>query len=88
MAKKLPVKFPTKAYKLKSSGAVVIIHPCCMCGKPDAPFGIDVKLRGYGKSLGYWFCEMKGKCKDDFKKEFPDYDPPKPVSPSVQLSLF
>ena len=85
---KLPVRFPAKVYALKSSGAVVIIHPCCMCGKKDAPFGLGVKLRGtYGRSLGYWFCEMEGKCKQEFKKQFPDYDP-KPVSPSIQLRLF
>lgn len=84
---KLPVKFPAKAYALKSSGAIVIIHPCCMCGKSDASFGEGVKMRGHDKSLGYWFCEMGGKCKESFKKQFPDYSSPKPSSPSVQLRL-
>lgn len=85
---KLPVKFPAKAFALKSSGAVVIIHPCCMCGKKDASFGEGLKLRGnYERSLGYWFCEMDGDCRKEFRRQFPDYDP-KPISPSVQLNLF
>ena len=85
---KLPVKFPAKAYALKSSGAVVIIHPCCMCGKKDASFGEGVQLRGiYGRSLGYWFCQMDGECEKEFDKQFPDAIE-KPIGNSVQLSLF
>lgn len=85
---KLSVKFPAKAHALKSSGAIVIIHPCCMCGKKDAPFGKGLKIReAYGKSLGYWFCEMNGKCEQEFDKQFPDAIE-KPISPSVQLNLF
>ena len=82
---KLPVKFPAKAFALKSSGAVVIIHPCCMCGKPDAPFGRGVILRGFMKSLGYWFCGKK--CEAEFDHQFTQ-ELPKPVSPTHQLSLF
>lgn len=85
---KLPVKFPAKAFALKSSGAVVIIHPCCMCGEKHAPFGKGLKIRGlHNLSLGYWFCEMNGECEQEFDKQFPDAIE-KPIPQSVQLKLF
>lgn len=82
---KLPVKYPAKAYYLKSSEAIVVIHPCCICGKSKAPFGKGSKLRGGNKSLGYWFCGKS--CEKVFDKKFPD-SVEKPISQSLQLELF
>lgn len=40
--------------RIRSSGAVVLIHPCSVCGRPQAPFGQGVDT---GKQkLGTWFC--------------------------------
>lgn len=36
------------------TGTTVFIHPCCVCGHPDAPFGTAVNLRD--ERLGTWHC--------------------------------
>lgn len=47
--------------RIKSSGAVVFIHPCVVCGERNASFGTGVFLRkataehNKGK-LGKWYC--------------------------------
>lgn len=73
---KLPVKFRARAFELKSSEAMVIVHKCCMCGNFNAPFGKGCKLRGHDRTLGYWFCEDNGQCYKQFQLKFPDYKAP------------
>lgn len=64
---------PTFA-RMKSTGAIILKHPCCKCGEAWAPFGEAVNLRAalkaleggiehYGRHLGRWWCGGFGKCK-------------------------
>ena len=70
-----------KFFRAKSSGAIVFIHPCCVCGKPNAPFGCNVNLRGPApRYAGDWFCDEK--CKNKFEGEIKNY------VPGEQLKLF
>ncbi len=75
--------------RLKSSGTEVFLHPCSVCGKPDAPFGFGVRLlKG---ELGTWFCGPCRPAKTVAKREVfaPTAQPKPPAAPvAAQAKLF
>lgn len=40
--------------RIRATGAVVLIHPCAVCGAPHAPYGKGLDLKN--KRLGTWYC--------------------------------
>ena len=50
---------PPHYRRLAATGAEMFMHPCCICGKENAPFGFDVCIRK--NEPGRWYCaEHKG----------------------------
>lgn len=46
---------------VRSKGSVAFVHPCCICGNPIAPFGVDAfvlrAVRAHNPKLaGRWYC--------------------------------
>jgi hypothetical protein len=46
---------------VRSKGSVAFVHPCCQCGNPVAPFGVDAyvlrAIRAHNPKLaGRWYC--------------------------------
>lgn len=49
-----PKRTDTRLALLRSSGTPVLLHPCCICGADQAPYGYGVSLlKG---RLGKWYC--------------------------------
>lgn len=70
--------FRSKLIKLSAEGGgVMFVHPCCVCGNKDAPFGISAAPPRGKKSDNYPICNWKGinwHCSECLPK-----DPPAPL---------